>query len=236
MTSPDIEWARRCATEYAQKPTDARARNSAQCLPGILALLDETRRAYDDLAGWRNNNADAPALRTPPELCHARHTADDGADLTCFLAAQHHGDHSTNAWPNQRTWPKNGWRRAGTDPCPARSHKRETCTKGYLHVGAHEWGTTKTIEAGPELPGITQPTTCQAARVDPYDHRNLTCILPPNHPRMHETAEPTLSWRDLEPGEWEDLSRQFAGVRKVCGDACTHHAPPEPELPDMTEA
>jgi hypothetical protein len=156
----DIEWARRCATEYAQKPTDARARNAAQCLPGILAAYDDAVRALAmaklaaglDIPEEIKNNPDAYAVRTPPELCQARHTAAGGAELVCFLAAQHHGDHSTNAWPNHRTWPKDGWRRAGYDPCPARSHKRETCTKGYMHVGAHEWGTTRDIETGPDLP------------------------------------------------------------------------------------
>jgi hypothetical protein len=46
MTTPlDLEWARRCAKDFADKPTEARARNAAQCLAGLLLALDTLQSA-----------------------------------------------------------------------------------------------------------------------------------------------------------------------------------------------
>lgn len=244
MESRDIEWARRCVAEYAQKPTNARALNSAQCLPGILALLDETRRQLDELVTTMGNFVHA---RVPAEPCH-----DERDGLTCYLATGHAGDHSTNVlhrvpatWPQEppklcagfpapadglacfrpdgHTGPHSNdpealrtaalatlatrmnipeeikndpdayqWRRAGHDPCPARSWDQKTCTKGYLHTGGHEWGTTQAIVAGPDLPD-EQPTPLELEAAHYRDTtRTITTTQPwgacPNTPPCKHPA------------------------------------------------
>lgn len=102
QTPLDLTWARRCAADFDAKPTEARARNAAQCLTGLLDAYDDMRQRLA-FAGviWPQ-----PALALPPELCRATQDGPNGERLTCFLAAQHHGDHSTGGWPHHTTWPK----------------------------------------------------------------------------------------------------------------------------------
>jgi hypothetical protein len=149
--SLNIEWARRCAKDFADKPTEARARNAAQCLAGLLDAYDDIRTQFADAA---------EAYRVLRERDRLVREMGAKLDMPPEIAAN----------PEAYTAPCTaaGWHRPGIDPCPARSHQNETCLKGYLHTGGHEWGGTKTIIAGPDL------STLVDGSADP-DQRSHNC-------------------------------------------------------------
>lgn len=205
----DLAWARRCAKDFADKPTDARARNAAQCLAGLLDLVDALMKpGPTDPAALRAVGALHRPGREDPTSCYecsllaypasvpwpcptARAACEDAVrreDAVREVAAKLDMPPEIAANPDAYTW-----RKAGIDPCPARSHKQESCLKGYLHRGGHEWGGTKTVEAGPDLGQLGEPSEDPAQR--PHNCRCTIGIDSPpdasNLPRARqETPEP----------------------------------------------